>query len=81
MVRGNSGFDDGGDCADAGSDAVLHTSGGREVLPASGALGSLMAGIFALASGRLCRRFLIAAAALVTAIALTLAIEAMLRLP
>jgi hypothetical protein len=50
-------------------------------LPASGALGSLIAGIFALASGRSCTRFLVAAAALVTAKALTLAIEAVLRLP
>jgi hypothetical protein len=50
-------------------------------LPASGALGSLIAGIFALASGRSCTRFLLAAAALVTAKALTLTIEVMLRLP
>ena len=50
-------------------------------LPASGAFGSLTTGIFALASGRSCTRFLVAAAALITAKALTLAIEAMLGLP
>jgi hypothetical protein len=50
-------------------------------LPASGALGSLIAGICALASGRSCTRFLLAGAALVTAKALTLTIEVMLRLP
>ena len=50
-------------------------------LPASGALASVTAGVSALASGRNCTRFLVAAAALVTAKALTLAIEAMLRLP
>ena len=50
-------------------------------LPASGALGSLTTGIFALASGRSCTPFLVAAAALITAKALTLAIEAMLGLP
>ena len=50
-------------------------------LPAIGALGSLIAGICALASGRSCTRFFVAAAALVTAKALTLTIEVMLRLP
>jgi len=50
-------------------------------LPASGALASVTAGIGALASGRSSTRFLVAAAALVTAKALTLAIEAMLRVP
>lgn len=50
-------------------------------LPASGALASVTAGIGALASGRSSTRFLVAAAALVTAKALILAIEAMLRVP
>ena len=50
-------------------------------LPASGALASVTAGIGALASGRSSTRFLVAAAALVTAKALTLAIEAILRVP
>ena len=50
-------------------------------LPASGALASVTAGIGALASGRSSTRFLVAAAAVVTAKALTLAIEAMLRVP
>ena len=50
-------------------------------LPASGAFGSLITGIFALASGRSCTRFLVVGAALITAKALTLAIEAMLGLP
>jgi hypothetical protein len=50
-------------------------------LPASGALASVTAGIRALASGCNSTRFLVAAAALVTAKALTLAIEAMLRVP
>ena len=50
-------------------------------LPASGALASVTAGIATLASGRNCTRFLIAAAALVIAKTLTLAIEAMLRMP
>lgn len=50
-------------------------------LPASGAIASVTAGIGALASGRSSTRFLVAAAALVTAKALTLAIEAMLRVP
>src|SRR5688500_10272747 len=44
-------------------------------LPASGALASVTAGIGALASGRSSTRFLVAAAALVTAKALTLVIE------
>ena len=49
-------------------------------LPASGAFASVTAGIAALASGRSCTRFLTTAATLVTAKALTLAIEAMLRM-
>ena len=50
-------------------------------LPASGAVATLMAGIAALASRRSSTRFLLAAAALVTAKALTLAIKSMLRMP
>lgn len=57
-----------------------HPEIGR-LLPASGALASVTVGIAALASGRSCTRFLVAAAVFVTAKALTLAIEAMLRMP
>jgi hypothetical protein len=51
----------------------------RRWLPVTGAFASLSAGLLSVATGHNCVRFLVTAAALVSIKALTLAIEAMLK--